>query len=224
MQESSVPVLIAGGGPCGLMLANELGRRGIGALLVDEKPSTAFNPQANATQARTTANRRRRVMRRSTDRILTTHAGSLPRPDALRDAWSKPSAGPQDELELDDLLRSSVKDVVKAQSDAGVDVPNDGEFGKPMRAASDLAAWGTYIFGRISGFGATPPGGAAPDEMPPGQPMRIVGRRWEMREFSEFYASGSLVPTVASRPAASDRSATPERLHSAATCQSQGSH
>ena len=59
MQESSVPVLIAGGGPCGLMLANELGRRGIGALLVDEKPSTAFNPQANATQARTMEHFRR---------------------------------------------------------------------------------------------------------------------------------------------------------------------
>jgi 2-polyprenyl-6-methoxyphenol hydroxylase-like FAD-dependent oxidoreductase len=59
MEESSVPVLIAGGGPCGLMLANELGRRGIGALLVDEKPSTAFNPQANATQARTMEHFRR---------------------------------------------------------------------------------------------------------------------------------------------------------------------
>ena len=41
-------VLIAGGGPCGLMLANELGRRGVRCLLVDQKPSTAFNPQANA--------------------------------------------------------------------------------------------------------------------------------------------------------------------------------
>src|SRR2546426_157011 len=46
-------VLIVGGGPCGLMLANELGRRGIGVVLVDQKPGTAFNPQANATQART---------------------------------------------------------------------------------------------------------------------------------------------------------------------------
>jgi 5-methyltetrahydropteroyltriglutamate--homocysteine methyltransferase len=118
----------------------------------------------------------------------------------LRDAWSKPSAAPQDDKELDDLLRSSVKDAVKAQSDAGMDVPNDGEFGKPMRAASDLAAWGTYIFGRISGFGPTPPGAAAPDETPPGQAMRIVGRRWETREFDEFYASGSLVPSIASRP------------------------
>src|SRR5215475_13883942 len=52
-------VLIAGGGPCGLMLANELGRRGISAILVDQKPTTAFNPQANATQARTMEHFRR---------------------------------------------------------------------------------------------------------------------------------------------------------------------
>jgi 2-polyprenyl-6-methoxyphenol hydroxylase-like FAD-dependent oxidoreductase len=52
-------VVIAGGGPCGLMLANELGRRGVSVLLVDEKPSTAFNPQANATQARTMEHYRR---------------------------------------------------------------------------------------------------------------------------------------------------------------------
>lgn len=52
-------VLITGGGPCGLMLANELGRRGIRCLLVDAKPSTAFNPQANATQARTMEHFRR---------------------------------------------------------------------------------------------------------------------------------------------------------------------
>lgn len=52
-------VLIAGGGPFGLMLANELGRRNIRCLLVDPKPSTAFNPQANATQARTMEHFRR---------------------------------------------------------------------------------------------------------------------------------------------------------------------
>jgi 2-polyprenyl-6-methoxyphenol hydroxylase-like FAD-dependent oxidoreductase len=52
-------ILIAGGGPCGLMLANELGRRGIRCLLVDAKPGTAFNPQANATQARTMEHFRR---------------------------------------------------------------------------------------------------------------------------------------------------------------------
>src|SRR5215475_3644975 len=52
-------VLIVGGGPCGLVLANELGRRGVTAVLVDQKPSTAFNPQANATQARTMEHFRR---------------------------------------------------------------------------------------------------------------------------------------------------------------------
>ena len=52
-------VLIAGGGPCGLMLANELGRRGIRCLVIDAKPGTAFNPQANATQARTMEHFRR---------------------------------------------------------------------------------------------------------------------------------------------------------------------
>ncbi|MEQ9643799.1 MAG: FAD-dependent oxidoreductase [Alphaproteobacteria bacterium] len=52
-------VVIVGGGPCGLMLGIELGRRGVSAVLVDQKPSTAFNPQANATQARTMEHFRR---------------------------------------------------------------------------------------------------------------------------------------------------------------------
>ena len=52
-------VLISGAGPCGLMLAIELGRRGIVTLVVDEKESTAVNPQANATQARTMEHYRR---------------------------------------------------------------------------------------------------------------------------------------------------------------------
>lgn len=52
-------MLLVGGGPCGLMLANELGRRGISTVLVDQKKSTAFNPQANATQARTMEHYRR---------------------------------------------------------------------------------------------------------------------------------------------------------------------
>ncbi|MEO5845198.1 MAG: FAD-dependent oxidoreductase [Caldimonas sp.] len=57
--EIETDVLVAGGGPCGLMLANELGRRGVRCLVVDAKPGTAFNPQANATQARTMEHFRR---------------------------------------------------------------------------------------------------------------------------------------------------------------------
>jgi 5-methyltetrahydropteroyltriglutamate--homocysteine methyltransferase len=139
-------------------------------------------------------------MRRSDDRILTTHAGSLTRPTALREAWSKPTENAAQDAALQALLRKSVSDVVVEQVAAGIDIPNDGEFGKPMRSAHDLAAWGTYIFGRLSGLGkATNP---APDRAVPGQKMRIVGQRWELREFADFYATAMQnVPSVASRPA-----------------------
>ncbi|MEN3382989.1 MAG: hypothetical protein V7608_3033 [Hyphomicrobiales bacterium] len=59
MQRLDSDVIIVGGGPFGLMLAIELGRRGVSAVLFDEKPSTAVNPQANATQARTMEHYRR---------------------------------------------------------------------------------------------------------------------------------------------------------------------
>jgi len=58
-RELRVDVLVAGAGPCGLMLANELGLRNVPCLLVDPKATTAFNPQANATQARTMEHFRR---------------------------------------------------------------------------------------------------------------------------------------------------------------------
>ncbi|MCV9999302.1 FAD-dependent oxidoreductase [Pararhizobium sp. YC-54] len=59
MNDETFDVAIAGGGPFGLMIANELGRRGVSVILFDEKSSTAFNPQANATQARTMEHFRR---------------------------------------------------------------------------------------------------------------------------------------------------------------------
>jgi 2-polyprenyl-6-methoxyphenol hydroxylase-like FAD-dependent oxidoreductase len=59
MSTETTQVLIVGGGPCGLMLANELGRRNIATILIDQKATTAFNPQANATQARTMEHFRR---------------------------------------------------------------------------------------------------------------------------------------------------------------------
>jgi 5-methyltetrahydropteroyltriglutamate--homocysteine methyltransferase len=141
-------------------------------------------------------------MRRSIDHILTTHAGSLPRPADLRGMWAKQTTGGQAEATLQGRLRSAVSEVVLAQVKTGVDIPNDGEFGKPMRAASDRGAWGNYIFDRLSGFGPTPPEAVAPDTAAPGAPMRIVGVRWEQREFAEFYADTGLgaPSTAASRP------------------------
>jgi len=103
-------------------------------------------------------------MKRSVDRVLTTHAGSLPRPDELREAWSRAAKHHKEEAELQTLLQKSVVDIVAEQKKLGIDIPNDGEFGKPMRSKSDLAAWGTYIFGRPSGFGPTPIGTEAPDK------------------------------------------------------------
>jgi 5-methyltetrahydropteroyltriglutamate--homocysteine methyltransferase len=133
-------------------------------------------------------------MKHSTDRILVTHAGSLPRPDKLIAAWSAADS------DIDPVLAASVTDIVNAQVQAGIDIPNDGELGKPMRSKSDLAAWGTYIFGRLGGFGPTPAGSAAPNRAAAGQPMRIVGERWEQRQFPQFYTEAAFVPTTASRP------------------------
>jgi len=141
-------------------------------------------------------------MRRSTDRILTTHVGSLPRPDDLREMWAKKSDTANDEAALQTRLRSAVSEVVLAQKQTGVDIPNDGEFGKPMRAATDRGAWGNYIFDRVSGFGPTSPKSVAPDTAVAGAAMRIVAVRWEQREFAEFYADTGLgaPSTAASRP------------------------
>ncbi|MEX2453883.1 MAG: cobalamin-independent methionine synthase II family protein [Rhodospirillaceae bacterium] len=67
-------------------------------------------------------------MKRSTDRILTTHVGSLPRPPRLMEAMR---TGKQDGREFEELLRTSVFDVVRKQVELGIDVVDDGEYGKP---------------------------------------------------------------------------------------------
>ena len=83
-------------------------------------------------------------MKRSTDRILTTHVGSLVRPPALIDAMRRLDAGdPLPQPEYETLLRDSVSDVVRDQAANGVDVPSDGEFGK--------RGWTGYVVERLSG-------------------------------------------------------------------------
>jgi 2-polyprenyl-6-methoxyphenol hydroxylase-like FAD-dependent oxidoreductase len=59
MKTLDTDIIIVGGGPAGLMLANELGRRDISCILFDQDGSTSPNPQANATQARTMEHYRR---------------------------------------------------------------------------------------------------------------------------------------------------------------------
>ena len=84
-------------------------------------------------------------MRRSRDRILTTHTGSLPRPPALRDCLVAQETGQDvDAKELSALVEQAVADVVAQQLATGLDVVNDGEMSKFFYA--------TYIKDRLTGF------------------------------------------------------------------------
>jgi 5-methyltetrahydropteroyltriglutamate--homocysteine methyltransferase len=85
-------------------------------------------------------------MKRSTDRILTTHTGSLIRPPQLLEFARARAAGQAiDHPAFERTLRESVSEVVKRQVEAGIDIPNDGEFGKST-------SWSLYALKRISGF------------------------------------------------------------------------
>ena len=87
-------------------------------------------------------------MMRSSERFLTTHTGSLPRPDDLiRMMYAKEEGVPIDRAGLSARVRSAVAEVVKKQADAGIDLINDGELSKPSYA--------TYVKDRLAGFGGT---------------------------------------------------------------------
>jgi 5-methyltetrahydropteroyltriglutamate--homocysteine methyltransferase len=87
-------------------------------------------------------------MQRSTDRFLTTHTGSLPRPgDLIRMMYAREEGVPVEPAALAARVRAAVAEVVKKQSDAGIDLINDGEMSKPSYA--------TYVKDRLNGFGGT---------------------------------------------------------------------
>ena len=87
-------------------------------------------------------------MIRSTERFLTTHTGSLPRPDDLiRMMYAKEEGVPVEREALAARVRAAVAEVVRRQVEAGVDIVNDGEMSKPSYA--------TYVKDRLSGFGGT---------------------------------------------------------------------
>lgn len=85
-------------------------------------------------------------MRTSSDRILTTHVGSLPRADRLTDVLLRKDKGETDESgEFDRLIAEAVHEVVRRQAAVGIDVPSDGEQGK--------VGYATYMMDRLHGFG-----------------------------------------------------------------------
>ncbi len=89
-------------------------------------------------------------MKRSTDRIVTTHVGSLIRPKPLQEFLrARQSGKPYDKAAYATCLKSSVAEVVAQQAKAGVDIVSDGEFGKAI-------SWSQYALERLSGFERRP--------------------------------------------------------------------
>jgi 5-methyltetrahydropteroyltriglutamate--homocysteine methyltransferase len=103
-------------------------------------------------------------MRRSRDRILTTHTGSLPRPADLDQLIADRETGADvDQAAFDKRVEQAVADIVASQLASGVSVISDGEMGKP--------GYSTYVKDRLNGFGGT------------GRPLAIA----EMIEFPEVF-------------------------------------
>jgi 5-methyltetrahydropteroyltriglutamate--homocysteine methyltransferase len=111
-------------------------------------------------------------MKRSTDRILTTHVGSLIRPQPLQDLLrARQAHKPYDRAAYDACLKESVAAVVRRQAEAGIDIVSDGEFGKSI-------SWSQYALERLSGFERRPlQAGANPFK-----------RGADRERFTEFYA------------------------------------
>src|SRR5438874_8829208 len=111
-------------------------------------------------------------MKRSAERIRTTHVGSLIRPpELLPFIRAKQNVQPYDARAYADCLKRSVGEVVRAQDAAGIDVPSDGEFGKSI-------SWSQYALERLSGFERRP--------VKPGADPFARGA--DRARFPEFYA------------------------------------
>ena len=110
-------------------------------------------------------------MRRSSERILTTHVGSLIRPQSLLPLiGAKQSGQPYDRELYSKRLAESVAEVVAQQAAAGIDVPSDGEFGKSI-------SWSQYALERLSGFERRPVAAGA----------SRFARGADRTRFAEFY-------------------------------------
>ena len=110
-------------------------------------------------------------MKRSTERILTTHVGSLIRPKPLQDLLRARQSGQVDDRAYAECLKESVAGVVRRQAEAGIDIVDDGEYGKNI-------SWSQYALERLSGFERRP----VPLEANP----FVAGA--DRARFKEFYA------------------------------------
>src|SRR5947207_8433121 len=122
-------------------------------------------------------------MKRSTDRILTTHVGSLPRPDDLRALILQKQQGqPVDEAAFAGRVKSAVGETVRRQAEAGIDIVADGEMGR--------IGFIPYVNERLSGI---EPSASAESANYWGQPR-------EYQAFPEFHAWTASMPGTARLP------------------------
>jgi 5-methyltetrahydropteroyltriglutamate--homocysteine methyltransferase len=139
-------------------------------------------------------------MKASLAHILTSHAGSLPRPDELIEAWEA-----NDERALPQTLKAAVTDVVRRQKELGIDVPGDGEFGKPMAQRVNYGSWWRYSWNRLGGLD---PNGPSLYEMEahrsrPGQVvLTSFGNRRDRTRFAVAYGDPDSGITTGPRPPA----------------------
>lgn len=127
-------------------------------------------------------------MPHNSDRILTTHVGSLIRPPKLIEFWRAIEDGkPYDEPGFEACLTGSVAEVVRQQAEAGIDVVSDGEFSKG-------ANWAFYVHKRLSGITVRQ---ATPEEAK--DPMASMGGGRDHRAFAEFYAEYDAASGLAKR-------------------------
>jgi 5-methyltetrahydropteroyltriglutamate--homocysteine methyltransferase len=112
-------------------------------------------------------------MRRSTDRILVSHAGVLPRPPEVQRYFG---AGPESDAEFEQVLPDAVRAVVRRQADLGIDILNDGEFSK-------RGGFSGYVRSRLSGLETRP---FVEGESP--RPHDVTAR--DRRDFPNAFAAG----------------------------------
>ncbi len=149
-------------------------------------------------------------MKHSTDRILTTHAGSLSRPaDLIAIGRARAAGDNTDEAAYAQCLAAAVADVVRTQRELGIDIADDGEFGKPVAGSYDYGAWWNYAFARLSGFSPAGTVKAATESKHKKSSVADLAltsfaNRRDWQKFGEFYrdpeSSGSLLGSAARRP------------------------
>jgi 5-methyltetrahydropteroyltriglutamate--homocysteine methyltransferase len=138
-------------------------------------------------------------MKRSVSRIITTHSGSLSRPpDLLALNRARAQGEKVDDGTYNQCLSGAIAQVVRRQRDAGIDVPDDGEFPKPMAAQFDYGAWWNYAFARLEGF---VPAESVPESQHQKSSVAELaltsfGNRRDWQKFSEFYQDPESTSTL----------------------------